>query len=236
MASAPTAILSRHCRLVLVGLRGVLLGRRARRVSAAAPAPVTGFVLPVARPAGGAEPVPCARHPLRSRATAASTWPPPRVRRCAPQGPAWWCSPDELAGRGVVSIEHEGGLRTTYEPVTATVRAGRDVTAGELIGVLQPGHPGCAPAVMPALGRSPARPALSGPDVAAGIVAGSVAALGRPLMARRHGSRRRSAAEPGVFAQPAHISCRATGPILGAVAAYAVSGSEIYIDRHRLPG
>lgn len=51
-----------------------------------------------------------------------------------------------IAGRGVVSIEHEGGLRTTYEPVTATVQAGRDVTAGEVIGTLQPGHPGCSPA------------------------------------------------------------------------------------------
>lgn len=52
-----------------------------------------------------------------------------------------------LAGRGVVSIEHAGGLRTTYEPVTASVPAGASVTAGEVIGVLEAGHPGCAPAV-----------------------------------------------------------------------------------------
>ena len=51
-----------------------------------------------------------------------------------------------LAGRGVVSIEHDGGLRTTYEPVTASVPAGARVTAGAVIGALELGHPGCAPA------------------------------------------------------------------------------------------
>ena len=51
-----------------------------------------------------------------------------------------------LAGRGVVSIEHAGGLRTTYEPVTASVAAGATVLAGQHIGELEPGHPGCAPA------------------------------------------------------------------------------------------
>ena len=51
-----------------------------------------------------------------------------------------------LAGRGVVSIVHEGGLRTTYEPVTAAVPAGASVAAGQLIGALEPGHAGCAPA------------------------------------------------------------------------------------------
>jgi len=48
-----------------------------------------------------------------------------------------------LAGRGVVSLRHPGGLRTTYEPVTATVRAGRAVGAGEVLGLLAAGHAGC---------------------------------------------------------------------------------------------
>jgi murein DD-endopeptidase MepM/ murein hydrolase activator NlpD len=48
-----------------------------------------------------------------------------------------------LAGRGVVSVLHAGGLRTTYEPVTATVQAGDRVAAGGPIGVLETGHPGC---------------------------------------------------------------------------------------------
>ncbi len=51
-----------------------------------------------------------------------------------------------LAGRGVVSVEHDGGLRTTYEPVTARVRAGDRVESGQLIGAVQAGHRACAPA------------------------------------------------------------------------------------------
>lgn len=52
----------------------------------------------------------------------------------------------ELAGRPVVSIAHPGGLRTSYEPVVATVRAGRRVEAGTKLGDLQAGHAGCAAA------------------------------------------------------------------------------------------
>lgn len=52
----------------------------------------------------------------------------------------------DVAGRGVVSVEHVGGLRTTYEPVLASVAPGTGVAAGQVLGVLQTGHPGCAPA------------------------------------------------------------------------------------------
>ncbi len=48
-----------------------------------------------------------------------------------------------LAGRGVVSVDHAGGLRTTYEPVTATVSAGDVVDRGDQIGTLDVGHRGC---------------------------------------------------------------------------------------------
>ncbi|MEU4156603.1 M23 family metallopeptidase [Actinoplanes sp. NPDC026670] len=48
-----------------------------------------------------------------------------------------------VAGRGVVSILHVGGLRTTYEPVIATVRTGDVVAAGDAIGSIEAGHPGC---------------------------------------------------------------------------------------------
>lgn len=44
-----------------------------------------------------------------------------------------------LAGRGVVVVDH-GTVRTTYEPVTATVAAGAWVAAGDPIGTLDPGH------------------------------------------------------------------------------------------------
>jgi murein DD-endopeptidase MepM/ murein hydrolase activator NlpD len=48
-----------------------------------------------------------------------------------------------VAGRGVVSVQHPDGLRTTYEPVTATVAVGVRVALGDPIGTLEPGHAGC---------------------------------------------------------------------------------------------
>lgn len=43
-----------------------------------------------------------------------------------------------IAGRGVISIEHAPGVRTTYEPVRADVSAGQLVRAGDAIGRLSP--------------------------------------------------------------------------------------------------
>lgn len=48
-----------------------------------------------------------------------------------------------LAGRAVVSVEHPGGLRTSYEPVTPAVRPGQRVDASTPLGRLIAGHPGC---------------------------------------------------------------------------------------------
>ncbi|MDQ2880720.1 MAG: M23 family metallopeptidase [Actinomycetota bacterium] len=48
-----------------------------------------------------------------------------------------------VAGHGVVSVDHQGGLRTTYEPVSPTVTAGDRVARGQPIGTVQPGHLGC---------------------------------------------------------------------------------------------
>ncbi len=48
-----------------------------------------------------------------------------------------------VAGRGVVSVAHPGGLRSTYEPVAAAVAPGDAVDAGTPIGTLTAGHPGC---------------------------------------------------------------------------------------------
>jgi murein DD-endopeptidase MepM/ murein hydrolase activator NlpD len=50
-----------------------------------------------------------------------------------------------VAGRGVVAIDH-GGARTTYEPLRPTVTVGAVVRAGDVLGWLTVGHPGC-PAV-----------------------------------------------------------------------------------------
>lgn len=49
----------------------------------------------------------------------------------------------ELAGRPLVSVQHPGGLRTSYEPVRPAVRAGQRVETGTALGVLLDGHAGC---------------------------------------------------------------------------------------------
>lgn len=49
-----------------------------------------------------------------------------------------------VAGRPVVSVSHGDGLRTTYEPVRPAVVADEVVSAGTPLGVLLPGHSGCA--------------------------------------------------------------------------------------------
>ncbi|MGZ3142970.1 M23 family metallopeptidase [Lentzea chajnantorensis] len=45
-----------------------------------------------------------------------------------------------VAARTLVSLQHRGPLRTTYEPITPAVTAGSTVRRGEVIGHLQPGH------------------------------------------------------------------------------------------------
>jgi murein DD-endopeptidase MepM/ murein hydrolase activator NlpD len=45
-----------------------------------------------------------------------------------------------VGGRGVVSIDHAGGIRTTYEPVTTVVARGERVERGTVIGHLTAGH------------------------------------------------------------------------------------------------
>lgn len=56
-----------------------------------------------------------------------------------------------LAGRGVLVIDH-GGLRTTYEPVIATVRVGQQVAAGQVVGSVSVGGGHCGSATCLHLG------------------------------------------------------------------------------------
>jgi murein DD-endopeptidase MepM/ murein hydrolase activator NlpD len=49
----------------------------------------------------------------------------------------------QVAGRGVVSVDHVGGLRTTYEPLVPVVHEGQRVATGDLVGWLVAGHTGC---------------------------------------------------------------------------------------------
>ena len=48
-----------------------------------------------------------------------------------------------LAGRGVIAVTHSNGLKTTYEPVTASIAVGAAVAEGQQLGVLEAGHAGC---------------------------------------------------------------------------------------------
>ena len=48
-----------------------------------------------------------------------------------------------VAGRPVVSVDHAGGLRTTYEPVDPSVAAGMRISRGSVLGTLRAGHLGC---------------------------------------------------------------------------------------------
>ncbi|MFI9154717.1 murein hydrolase activator EnvC family protein [Streptomyces sp. NPDC053367] len=48
-----------------------------------------------------------------------------------------------VAGKGVVSLELPGGLRTTYEPVRATLPKGAEVTPGQIIGTVEPAGSHC---------------------------------------------------------------------------------------------
>lgn len=60
-----------------------------------------------------------------------------------PAGPGRVVFAGLLAGRPLVSVEHPGGLRTSYEPVESAVRPGQVVSAGSPLGRLLAGHAGC---------------------------------------------------------------------------------------------
>lgn len=78
----------------------------------------------------------------------ATTWGTP-VRAVAP-GRVHFAG--QVAGRGVVSVELTGTgtppLRTTYEPVTAAVQKGAEVTASEVVGTLEAEGGHCATTCM----------------------------------------------------------------------------------------
>jgi len=47
-----------------------------------------------------------------------------------------------VVDRPVITIDHGGGLRSSFEPVDSPLTAGTLVAKGETIGTLQPGHCG----------------------------------------------------------------------------------------------
>lgn len=139
LASRPTGAVIAGLTLGILTVLAVLAGPvRAQP----APVPAAGWVAPLPEPL-----------------TVTRTFDPPETRYgaghrgvdlAAPPGstivaagPGTVVFAGPLAGRGVVSVEHAGGLRTTYEPVAALVAAGQAVSGGQPIGELTAGHPGC---------------------------------------------------------------------------------------------
>jgi len=102
---------------------------------------VTSFGWPVAPPAVVRPFDPPARPWLPGHRGIDIAAPPSVVVRAAGAGTVLFAG--TIAGRGVVSVGHAGGLRTTYEPVTATVDLGTVVVRGDPIGRLEAGHHGC---------------------------------------------------------------------------------------------
>ncbi len=51
-----------------------------------------------------------------------------------------------VAGKGVLSIDHVGGVRSTYEPVTPLVAAGQQVRRGEVVATVASTGGHCSPA------------------------------------------------------------------------------------------
>jgi len=133
--------------LAWVGLMplGVTSATAAAVLTEAAPTAATGFRLPVPPPPQVLTPFepPPTRYGVGHRGVDLAAGVGAVISAA---GPGRVVFAGDLAGRGVVSIEHEGGLRTTYEPVTASVTAGSAVGAGQPIGTLQTGHASCAPA------------------------------------------------------------------------------------------
>lgn len=111
-------------------------------VTATAPAAAAGWVLPLAGEAVVTRPFdpPATPYGPGHRGVDLAGAPGETVL-AAGDGTIGYAAP--LAGRGVVTVLHSGGLRTTYEPVSAAVRAGQAVVAGQPIGTLETGHAGC---------------------------------------------------------------------------------------------
>jgi murein DD-endopeptidase MepM/ murein hydrolase activator NlpD len=129
----------------LLVLLGPLGSAAAARLPGPVPTPVARFSWPLAPP-----------HPVLRRFQAPSTPYGPGHRGVdlgGTPGEAVFAAADgvvvfagHLVDRGLVSVDHAGGLRTTYEPITPTVVAGQAVRRGEVIGQLQPGHSECTAA------------------------------------------------------------------------------------------
>lgn len=134
-----------------VGMGGISvavpLGPAGAVVSRQPPADVPAFIWPLAPPRQVARPFEAPTSPYGPGHRGVDlTGPPGTPVVAAADGVVAFAG--AVAGRGVVSIDHSGGLRTTYEPLEVLVTAGQPVTRGAVVGKLLPGHPGCEEACL----------------------------------------------------------------------------------------
>jgi murein DD-endopeptidase MepM/ murein hydrolase activator NlpD len=142
-----TGIVARFVRVALLSTLA------AGSIAAPAPPPGAGIPAPGARYAWPLLPVPAVARPFEAPAhvygpghrgvdlVGAAGQPVLAAR----DGTVVFAGP--VGGRGVVSVQHDDGLRTTYEPLRPLVAAGAVVRGGDIVGQLEPGHAGCAPEV-----------------------------------------------------------------------------------------
>lgn len=140
----------KRCAALLLGLLITMVASTA----GAAPTPPSPAAAPASSPRS---PVPAIGRswPVGTRPAVVRGWEPPAtayarghrgVDLAAPAGaPVRAVAAGQVsfagrvAGRGVVSVELAGtDLRTTYEPVRAAVRKGDEVTAGQVVGEVEP--------------------------------------------------------------------------------------------------
>jgi murein DD-endopeptidase MepM/ murein hydrolase activator NlpD len=142
-----------------------------------------------------------------------------------------------LAGRGVVVVALADGLRTTLEPVSAKVDVGDPVTAGEVVGTVEPGpHCGWTPCLHWGLRRGDA---YLDPRLLLGLAPPVLLPLDATLVAagdpRREEPGPMSAAAPGVGLRGGSKAARRPAGHTGVAVAPSGDGS-LPADRRLLAG